>query len=139
MTLQVDFDHRVPLGLVHVEAHLVAQDARVVDEHVEPAELVDGLLHHRLRARPRRDAVVVRDRTSALGRDLVDDLLSRGGVGAFAFARTSEVVDHDRGALRREEQRVTATDTASGAGDDRYLAVEQTHCELPRYPDVRFR
>jgi hypothetical protein len=43
VALEVDVDDRVPLGLVHVEAHLVAQDAGVVDEHVEPSERVDGL------------------------------------------------------------------------------------------------
>ena len=127
MALQVDVDDRVPLGLVHVEAHLVAEDARVVDEHVEAAERVDGLLHHALGARPGRDAVVVRLGAAARRDDLVDDLLRGRRVGAVAAGAAAEVVDDDRGALGREQQRVTAADAAPGAGDDRDLAVEQTH------------
>lgn len=44
VTLEVDPDHRVPLTLRHGEDHAVAQDARVVDEDVEPAELGDRQL-----------------------------------------------------------------------------------------------
>ena len=40
--LEVDLDDGVPLGLGHVDEHAVAQDAGVVDEHVEPAEGLDG-------------------------------------------------------------------------------------------------
>ena len=59
--------------------------------------------------------------------DLVDDLLRGRGVGAFAAGAAAEVVDDDRGALAREQQRVAAADAAARAGDDRDLAVEQTH------------
>src|SRR5215472_7056303 len=44
--LQVDGYHRVPLRLRHVEEHAVAQDPRDVDEDVEPAPRLDGLIHH---------------------------------------------------------------------------------------------
>ena len=130
MALQVHVDDRIPLGLVHVEAHLVAQDARVVDEHVEATERVDGLLHHLLGARPRGDAVVVRGGAAARGGDLVDDLLRRCRVGAVAVGASAEVVDDDRRAFGGEQQRVTTADAAPGAGDDGDLAVEQTHDDL---------
>ena len=42
--LEVHLDDRVPLLLGHVDEHAVAQDAGVVDEHVEVAEGVDGLV-----------------------------------------------------------------------------------------------
>ena len=53
MALEVHLDHRVPFGLGDVEAHRVAQDAGVVHDDVEPAELVDRLLHERAPRRPR--------------------------------------------------------------------------------------
>src|SRR3546814_5459527 len=40
--LQVHVDDRVPLVLAHVHQHPVAQDAGVVDEHVDAAEGLDG-------------------------------------------------------------------------------------------------
>ena len=43
VALQVDPDDVVPVGLVHVEAHLVPEDAGVVDQDVELAPGVDGL------------------------------------------------------------------------------------------------
>ncbi len=44
VALQVHGDHRVPLRFLHAGDERVAQDAGVVDQHVEPAELVDRLL-----------------------------------------------------------------------------------------------
>ena len=43
VALQVDPDDVVPVGLVHVERHLVPEDAGVVDEDVELAPGVDRL------------------------------------------------------------------------------------------------
>ena len=83
-----------------------------------------------LGARPRRDAVVVRDGAAARRGDLVDDLLRGRRVGAVAVGAAAEVVDDDRRAFGREQQRVTAADAAPRAGDDRDLAVEQTHDDL---------
>jgi hypothetical protein len=130
VTLEVDVDDGVPFRLVHVETHLVAQDAGVVDEHVEPAEGVDRLVHECFGAAPRRDAVVVRDRVAALRLDLVDHLLRGCGVGSFATRRAAEVVHDHRGTFGCEEQRVRTTDTAAGTGDDRDLAVEVAHSVL---------
>ena len=62
----------------------VAQDAGVVDHHVEPAELVDRLLDERFRAVPRRDVVGVGDGPAAGRHDLVDHLLGGPGIGALA-------------------------------------------------------
>ena len=61
-------DDRVPLGLGHVDEHAVAQDAGVVDEHVEAAEGVDGLLHDALGAVAVGDVVAVGDGLAAHGR-----------------------------------------------------------------------
>ena len=45
VSLQVHADHRVPLLFARREQHAVADEARVVDEHVEAAERVDRGLH----------------------------------------------------------------------------------------------
>ena len=42
VALEVDGEDLVPLLLAHVEDHAVAQDAGVVDEDVDAAELVDA-------------------------------------------------------------------------------------------------
>ena len=81
----------------------------------------------RLGAGPARAVVVVRDALAAGGGDLVDDLLRGGLVGALTGAGTAEVVDHDLRALAREQQRLGAADAATCAGDDRDLAVEESH------------
>ena len=47
-------------------------------------------------------------------------------VASGAVGRTAEVVDHDLGALRREEQRVLAADAATRAGDDGNSTVQSS-------------
>ena len=77
VALQVHADDRVPLLFARREQHAVADEARVVDEHVEAAERVDRGLHEVTRAVPVGDVVGVRDGLAARGRDLVDDVLRR--------------------------------------------------------------
>ena len=45
VTAQVDADRGVPLVGLNVDEHAITQDARVVDDHIEPAEGVDGSFH----------------------------------------------------------------------------------------------
>ena len=133
VALQVDVDDRVPLRLGHVGDHPVAEDARVVDEHVQLAERVDRGLDQALAALPVGAAVGVRHRLAAHRLDLLDHLLRGTRVGPRPVLRTAEVVDHDLGALTREEERVLAPDPATGAGDDRDSPFQCAHCrELPR-------
>jgi hypothetical protein len=47
-SLEVDVDHRLNHGVVHLVEGLVAQDARVVDQDVDTAERIDRGLHDRL-------------------------------------------------------------------------------------------
>jgi hypothetical protein len=62
VSLQVDGDHRVPLRLLHVHEHPVAQDSGVVHEDVETAERVDRVLHQPPRAGEVGDVLAVGDR-----------------------------------------------------------------------------
>ena len=66
----VDLEDEVPVLVLHVLEADVAQDAGVVDEHVDAAEGLDGGLDDLLAV---VDAVVVGDGLAAGGLDLVDD------------------------------------------------------------------
>jgi len=90
--VQVHVDHRFPLLDRHVEEEAVAQDAGVVHHHIDPAERVDGALDDPVRRLPLGDAVGVRDRRAALRLDLLDHLLRRTRVLAFARDRSADVV-----------------------------------------------
>ena len=128
VALEMDPDHVVPVRLVDVEGHLVAEDPGVVDQDVERAEGVDRLLHDVLAAGPRADVVAVDGGVAAPLLDQRHDLL--GGVRvqrALAVQPRADVVDDDPGALTGEHQCLFASDASSRAGDDRHLAVEQSH------------
>ena len=125
---EVDLDDRVPVVLVHVEDHPVAQDARVVHEHVEAAEGVDRLLHHVARAVEIGDVVEVGDGLAATRPDDLGNFLGRPAVGAFAASRAAEVVHDDARARGGEVQGVAAAHAVARPGDDGDLAVQDAHC-----------
>ena len=116
--LEVNVEHGIPLVLGDVEAHRVAQDARVVHEDVETAEPLGRFVHDGVAAVPRCHVARVRDCLTTAGPDLRDDF-----VGGFAV----EVVHDDVGAFACEEPCVAASDAARRARDDRDLAVEDAH------------
>ena len=95
---------------VMLAMHAVAQDAGVVDQHVEVAERVDRRLDQALGALEVGDALAVGDGLAAGGDDLVDDLLRRRGVGAAAVHVAAEVVDHDLGPVAGQRQGVLPPD-----------------------------
>ena len=70
------------------------------------------------------DAVVVGNGFAARGLDLVHDGLGRRLRRARAVGRTAEVVHHDQRAALGQFQCVRPAEAATGARDDRYLAVE---------------
>jgi hypothetical protein len=130
--------HLVPHGLRQVDdAAVLTVDERDVDrvvvEHVELAPAVDGCSHHRLHAL--RVAHVARhvQRLAPRVADAGGDRLA---------ACLIELGDHHARALAREELRAGAADPRTGAGDDRYLVLEASHCcvsflrspYLPRFP-----
>ena len=128
--LEVDPDDSVEVVLGHREQHLVAQDARVVDEDVELPEGVDRLLDEVLGPVPVGHVVVVGDGLAAVALDDVGHLFGGTLVGALAPDRAPEVVDDDLGPLLGQQERFTPPDSVPSAGDDRDLAVQQTHEDL---------
>jgi hypothetical protein len=126
--LEVDVEHRLELLLRHVLERRVAQDARVVDDDVDLAERVERRLHDGLAALRRGHRVVVGHGLAAGGLDLVDDLLRCRLGAAGAVGRPTQVVHDDEGASLRQLQGVAAAQPATGARDDRNLAVEPEIC-----------
>ena len=127
VTLQVDPDHVVPLALRHVEDGPVPYEAGVAHQHVEATVGLDRLVDHVLGALPVGHVREVRHCTTTEARDLLGNLARGPGIGARAIPLTTEIVDHDRGALLRHQHRVAATEAPAGAGDDDDLAVQHAH------------
>jgi hypothetical protein len=80
--LEVHPDHVVPLLLGHVEDHPVPQDARRVDQDVEPPELAERGLDQALGRRVIGHVGAVGDRAAAAPGDLARDLPRGPGVRA---------------------------------------------------------
>ena len=116
-------DDRVPVVLGHLVEDCVAENPRVVDDDVDPAEAVDRLLDHRLRGGEVRDAAEVRLRLAARVANGGDRLERRDPIPAFSGSRAARIVrDHLR-AVRSQHLRDLGADAASGAGDERDLSV----------------
>src|SRR5262249_57025227 len=88
-------------------------------EGVEAAEGVDRLTHEALGAAPVADVVGIDDGLATGAADRRHDLLGGARRGAAAVARATQVVhDHAR-ALRRQAQRVLASDAPACSRHDR--------------------
>ena len=120
---QVHLDDRVPIGFFHIDQHAVAQDAGIVDEHVEPAEGGDCMLHQPPRALPMADILAIGDGLATGGLDLGDDGLRRRVIGAAPVAAGADIADDDLCALGGELQRVFASNAARRPGDDGHPAL----------------
>ena len=118
------FMHLVPGGFGRLGKGLVEQDAGIVDQNVGAAEILDGVVEHRLAAGHGRDVGAVGDRAAAFRLDRIDHLLRHRVVAAGAVTRAAEVVDHHRRALAREQFGIGLAEPAARAGDQRHLAVE---------------
>ena len=71
-SLDVNLVDEVPVRLLHVLEGDIAQDACVVDEHIDASEVVDGCLDDGIAV---LDRIIVGYRLAAGGSDLVDDLV----------------------------------------------------------------
>ena len=132
-TVQVDLDDRVELDFAHLVEEPVAQDAGVVDHPVDASERGQRAADDAFATLRGGDVVGVRHGAAAGGSDLVDHLLRRAGVEAFAGERSPDVVHHHCSACGRARQREVAADAAARAGDRDDLAVQHAHpCLLLR-------
>jgi hypothetical protein len=125
-SVQMHGDDVQPVRPAHAMKDFVAQDAGVVHQDVDALERIERRLHDlvgilRLADRERRG-----DGLAARLLDLVDHLLRRAGVVARAVERRADVVDHDLGALLRQQHRDGTADATSRAGDDGHFSFNNT-------------
>src|SRR6266849_547078 len=92
-----------------VEDH-VAQDAGIVDDAVELAEMIGRHLDDAARRDRFRDRLEIRNGGAAALFDFLDHFLGRRGTRARAVGGAAGIVDHDLGALGGAEQRDLAPD-----------------------------
>ena len=124
--VQMDVDDDVPLVEGHVLECLVAQDAGVVDQDVDPAERVHGGLHDGLRTFPIGDGGFVGDRDTARGLNLGDHRI-RGIALSRAVDAAAQVVHYHFRSTLGELQRVAPSYASTGPGDDCDFSFELTH------------
>ena len=82
-----------------------------------------------MRCAPSHEAtrIPVRHGAPAEGANFAGDLISDRGFVALPRQAHAEVVDHDRGARARKIERDAAAYAPARAGDDRDLAVHDSH------------
>ena len=112
---QVDVQHQGEIVEVHLGEGPVAQDARVVDQDVDPAPVRDHTVDHGVDALAVGDAAGPGQGLAARRHDLGRDGLAR---------RRSQIVDHDLRAISRQRERMTAAQSAARAGDDGHAGPE---------------
>jgi hypothetical protein len=117
----------VPIVDGHVDEHAIAHNAGVGNDRIETTERVDSSTHEVAGTIPVADVVTVRDCFATRSHDGVDDFLRRADIFAFARERSTNVIHNDLGAFGRKGECVLATQTATGAGDDDYSSVTNSH------------
>ena len=111
---EVDVDGSIP-------AVLAAADAGVVEDHVEPAQHLDGLGEGVLDRVLGGDVQLHGGRAAAVLGDL-----GRGRLCALDI----DVRAHHRGALRGHAQRRGLADAGAGAGDQRHSPLKSIDCHM---------
>src|SRR5688572_31082930 len=126
---EMNADHGIPFLHARADEHPVADEARVVYQHIEPAEGVDGRLHQAPGALPVGDVIAVRYGLTARRADLVDHGLRDRGIAPFTGECGAEIVDDDLRALPRKRERIGPPQPAARAGDDDHPPLT-----YPRHP-----
>ena len=105
----------------HLRKCLIAQQAGVVDEDIDPTPAFHGCGNHCVNLVLIGDIGADRQRLAASCGDFVGDIRR---------IRFIQFVDDDFGAARRQCQRMSTAQAAARAGNDGYLAVETNSHEL---------
>jgi len=129
---QVHVQHQAEIRQVHLGKGLVAQDACIVDQNVDTAPGVDGLLHHGLHSLIVGHRGAIGQGLAASGTNLVHHGLGRTHRTAAAVHLAAQIVDQHLGAARGQQQGMFATQSAAGTGHNGYTTLEiQTHTFIP--------
>ncbi len=124
-------EHGVEFVPAQIGERLVAQDAGVVDHHVDPSEVGHGAVHDGGGRVGIRHRVAVGHGDATGGDDLVDHRPGGAGPGTVAVDVAPEVVHHHGGAQCRQQQGVFTAQTATGPGDHGDAICEIHHRGAP--------
>ena len=113
--LEVRIEDGGEIFFLHAHEKAVARNARVVDEDVDAAELLDDGFDHLIDCRCIRD---IRLEDFGLAARRLD-----GGFRFFGFGRVARIVDGDARAHRCKLQRDGTADAAGCARDERRLPI----------------
>ena len=121
---QVRLDDAEQLFVGQLPERVVAEDPRVVDDHIEPAERGRRDVDDRLATLGGGDAVVRRHRPPAGRQDLGDHPVGALVGASGAVDRDAEVVHHHRRTPACELERVRPAEPVGRAGDQHDPSVE---------------
>ena len=121
----MNFDHQLEIGDAHLVKDCIAQNARIVDDAVELAEMIERRLHYGCSGGGFSYCVEVRHRRAALLADQLHYLLGRTDALAAAVGGAAEIVDDHLGAFRGGKQCDLTANAAPCAGHDHRLAVQR--------------
>lgn len=124
---------QVPVGVFHLVKGLVAQDARVVDHHIDAPVGVQRLLND-VRAVGHR--VMIGNRLATGLANLLHHPVGCGTVRALALGAATQVVDHHSGAMAGEQQGMGTPQSAAGPGHDHDLVFEADGISHMRTPSA---
>ena len=124
--------HGVEILDLHFGEALVAQDAGIGDQNVDPAPLIHGLLDEVGNTGVVGHRGAIGDGFTASRLDLRHHGFGRGGGAAGAIHRAAQIVDHHLGAARGKLKRVGAAKTPARTGDNCDFAVKTNGHGSPR-------
>ena len=117
-------DHRLKIGGVHLDQRFVAQDARVVDQHIHAAKGAHGRIDQGLRTLWRGDVVKIGQGFATGCGDLVHHDLCGGLVTALALDTATQIIDHHHRPALGQGQSMGSAQTTPGTGDDGHALVK---------------
>src|SRR5918997_3802058 len=126
-TLEVDVQDLIPVVLAHLKEQVVSQQSCVVDQDVDPTEVVVHLLERRPDLLGTRH--VARDR-EPLAPGILD------GHHRILPRLRGEIQDGNVGTLLRQLYSLRRPDAPAGSGYDRYPSIELAHAPSPFSPNA---
>ena len=119
---KVHVDDGIEVFPGHPMENGIAQDAGVIDDDIELAEIIDRAVYDSLGGLEVGHALEVGHRLAACRSYFLDNVFGRRSRLPGAVEMSPEVVDDHLGALFSHQEHFFAADSASGPGDDRYFA-----------------
>ena len=117
----VDLINQIPVVFGHLVEAFVPQDAGIVDDDVDAAEIVHRGLDDLVAI---GNGIVVGNGFATGSNDFVHHQISGSFAGAFTKSAATQVVDHDLGTAAGEFQCMALAQSVAGAGDDNHAIIK---------------